>query len=159
MRFDESRLSIEPEGVASAEMRQLVTDHFEEMVAASAPESSQALDVASLASHMITLYGIRQGDELLGCGAIKELDQFTGEVKTMRIREHARGLGLGGTILDHLVFEARLRGYQNLYLETGSEPFFEPARALYRSRGFAECGPFAQYVPDPHSVFMLLPLG
>ena len=41
-----------------------------------------------------------------------------------------------------------------LSLETGSWPYFAPARAFYRKHGFLECAPFADYVSDPNSVFM-----
>jgi putative acetyltransferase len=45
-----------------------------------------------------------------------------------------------------------------LSLETGSWEYFLPAHALYRSHGFVECAPFADYVPDPNSLFMTLDL-
>lgn len=53
---------------------------------------------------------------------------------------------------------ARDRGYHLLSLETGSHPAFEAAHQLYRSQGFTVSGPFGDYLPDPHSVFMQLPL-
>ena len=46
-----------------------------------------------------------------------------------------------------------------LSLETGSWDYFRPARALYARHGFVECLPFADYAPDPNSVFMSLELG
>jgi putative acetyltransferase len=57
-------------------------------------------------------------------------------------------------MLGHIVTEARLRAYARLSLETGSAAAFEPARRLYESFGFRYCGPFADYVDDPHSLFM-----
>jgi putative acetyltransferase len=57
-------------------------------------------------------------------------------------------------MLDHILGEARRRGYRRLSLETGAQPGFEPARQLYASAGFVACGPFAQYTNDPNSVFM-----
>jgi putative acetyltransferase len=45
-----------------------------------------------------------------------------------------------------------------LSLETGSPAYFDAARALYARHGFVECGPFADYVLDPYSVFMTLDL-
>ena len=56
--------------------------------------------------------------------------------------------------LAHLLAEAKRRSYRRLSLETGSGKAFEPARKLYVSFGFAYCEPFADYVEDPHSVFM-----
>ncbi len=149
-------LVIEPEGVSRPDMRELVMEHFKEMIATAAPESSHALDLESLARPEITLFGARRGGQLLGCGALKKLTTDAGEIKTMRTVEAARGMGIGGILLDRLLSEARSRGYEAVYLETGSEPFFGPARSLYRSRGFVRCAPFASYKEDPHSVFMSL---
>jgi putative acetyltransferase len=56
-------------------------------------------------------------------------------------------------ILRHLLDEAATRGYTRVSLETGSQEFFEPARRLYVRHGFAECGPFGDYAPDPNSAF------
>jgi putative acetyltransferase len=43
-------------------------------------------------------------------------------------------------------------------LETGSQDFFAPARALYTRHGFAPCPPFADYTDDPNSVYFSLAL-
>ncbi len=96
---------------------------------------------------------MHEDERLIGCGALRELDCRHAEIKSMRSSPAARGKGIGRYILDHLMSEARRRGYRKVSLETGSMPFFEPARALYRSFGFRECPPFANYVADPNSVF------
>jgi putative acetyltransferase len=57
-------------------------------------------------------------------------------------------------MLDHLIASARAEGITRLSLETGSQPGFAAARALYRRAGFSDCGPFATYRPDPNSVFL-----
>jgi putative acetyltransferase len=57
-------------------------------------------------------------------------------------------------LLTYILEEAVRRGYARLSLETGSAEAFEPARQLYANFGFAYCGPFADYVEDPYSVFM-----
>ena len=145
------------EGTARDDMRALVTEHLEEMIAMAAPQMSHALDLTGLADPQITLYGMRRDDGVLvACGALKELPGHVGEVKTMRVAESVRGRGVGGEMLDFLISQARERGYTELYLETGTEDFFETARAMYRSRGFVECGPFGNYRVDPHSYFMVL---
>jgi putative acetyltransferase len=61
-------------------------------------------------------------------------------------------------MLRHIISFARLRGISRLSLETGSWDYFRPAVALYRKHGFIECPPFADYVPDPNSIFMTLNL-
>ncbi len=147
-----------PESIDRPDMHALVLEHFEEMVAMAAPEVSGALHVMKFNDADITLYGLRDGDRLVGCGALKDLGDGTSEIKTMRVVSEYRGQGVGIFILDHLIEEASRRGNSRVYLETGSEDFFQPARALYRRRGFEERGPFAEYEADAHSVFMFLDL-
>lgn len=136
----------------------LLDEHLAQMRATSPPESVHALDLDRLRAPSITFWSIWDGETLLGCGALKQLDPQHGEIKSMRTPQQQRRRGAGRAMLDHLVAEARARGYRRLSLETGSQPAFEPARALYRSAGFLPCPPFADYTDDPHSVFMTLKL-
>lgn len=120
----------------------------------SPPESVHALDLEGLRSPEITFWSAWQEGELLGCGALKQLDTQHGEVKSMRTaRAHLRK-GVASGILQHIINEAERRSYNRLSLETGSMVAFEPAQALYASFGFEYCGPFADYNEDPNSVFM-----
>ena len=78
----------------------------------------------------------------------------------MHVAEAARGRGIGGAMLRHIIAEAAARGMSRLSLETGAWPYFAPARALYARHRFVECPPFGDYRQDPNSVFMTLaPLG
>ena len=100
---------------------------------------------------------------MLGCGALKLLEHgeagtMQGEIKSMRTAAHARGRGIGALLLTHILAEARHMGYHRLYLETGSQDFFAPARRLYQRHGFDFCPPFAGYGDDPNSSFMTLAL-
>jgi putative acetyltransferase len=97
----------------------------------------------------ITFWSAWEGEELVGCGALRELDSLSGEVKSMRTVVARRGKGVGS-----IIEEAGRRGYERLLLETGSEPAFVPAQRLYERYGFTYRGPFAEYIEDPHSVFM-----
>ena len=74
--------------------------------------------------------------------------------QSMRTADAYLRKGVASQMLRHLIEEAQWRGYRRLRLETGSMAFFEPARKLYSGFGFAYCGPFADYVEDPNSVFM-----
>jgi putative acetyltransferase len=106
----------------------------------------------------VTFLSVRDGGALLGVGAIKELDPTHGELKSMHTLSEVRGRGVGRAMLGELLDLARNRGYTRISLETGSVPAFAPARAMYASVGFVECGPFADYVESPHSSFMSLAL-
>jgi putative acetyltransferase len=114
--------------------------------------------VEALRSPGITVWSAWSGTTLLGCGALKELDSESGEIKAMRTDPPHRRRGVGARILDRIIEEARRRGYRRLYLETGSQPEFGPARSLYGRYGFELRGPFGDYVEDPNSVFMWMEL-
>ena len=72
----------------------------------------------------------------------------------MRAHPDFRGRGAGRAMLDHLLREARARGYSQVSLETGRPDEFLPAQRLYERHGFAECPPFGDYVADQFSLYM-----
>ena len=150
---------IAPGDLSDPRVLRLLDDHLADMHATSPPESVHALDVSGLQHPDVTFWALADGDQLLGCVALKQLDARHGELKSMRTDAAARGRGLGRLLLQHVVAEARARGYSRLSLETGTEDFFRPARALYRSHGFIETGPFGTYTLDPNSVYLTLELG
>ncbi|HEY8358029.1 MAG TPA: GNAT family N-acetyltransferase, partial [Ramlibacter sp.] len=102
----------------------------------------------------ISFWTAWDGAQLLGCAALRQLEPGHGELKSMRTAASQRRRGVARALLAHVLAEAGRRDLHRLSLETGAEPEFEPARALYRSFGFTECGPFGSYKLDPHSVFM-----
>lgn len=118
-----------------------------------------ALGDAGLLDPSVTLFSARRDDELVAIGALRELDSAHGEVKSMHTAAAYRGQGLASAMLDHLLAVARARDYGRVSLETGTMASFEPARALYRARGFVPCEPFGNYTVNEHSVCMTLLLG
>jgi len=132
----------------------LLQEHLDWMHRTSPPESVHALDLDALRQPDITFWALWDGEALAGCGALRALDDGHGEVKSMRTAQTHLRRGVAATILDHIVAEARRRGYARLSLETGSMAYFAPARALYARAGFSTCAPFGSYVDDPNSVFM-----
>ena len=149
---------IRRDDLAGPEIRALLEEHLADMYATSPPESVHALDLDGLRRPEITFWTVWDGATLAGCGALKELDARWGEIKSMRTPRALRGRGVGRAMLAHIVAEARTRRYARLSLETGSEAYFAPARALYASAGFVVTTPFADYVEDPNSVYMTLQL-
>lgn len=136
------------------EIRELLEEHLRNMREISPPESVHALDIEGLRRPEITFWTAREGGELLGCGALKELSHAHGEIKSMRTAARHLRKGVARRLLEHIIEEARRRGYTRLSLETGSQSEFEPARTLYARSGFDYCAPFADYTEDPNSVFM-----
>ncbi|APU15100.1 MULTISPECIES: GNAT family N-acetyltransferase [Actinoalloteichus] len=145
---------IEPDDLGRQAVRDLIAEHLADMHATSPAESVHALDHAGLRAAGVSFWTSWDGGTLLGCAALKQLSPTEGEIKAMRTRPAARGRGVAAHLLAFLIEESRRRGYHRLNLETGSEDFFAPARRLYARHGFVFCPPFADYVPDPNSVFM-----
>ena len=129
-------------------------EHVRQMRAISPPESKHALDLDGLRRPEVTFWSVHDGEELVGCGALKRLDTDHAELKSMRTAVARKRGGVASLLLDHILGEARRAGFSRVSLETGSAEFFLPARRLYAKFGFAECGPFADYRPDPLSTFM-----
>jgi putative acetyltransferase len=136
----------------------LLLIHLTTARAQTAPGSAHALDVAGLQAPDITFWTIWEDETLLGVGALKRLAANHGEVKSMHTAAPVRRKGAGSAMLRHIIAAARADGMTRLSLETGSWDYFRPARAFYARHGFLECPPFADYVPDPNSVFMSLDL-
>jgi len=151
-------MRIIPGDVRDPRVVDLLHIHLTSARAETAPGSAHALDLTGLQSPGISFWTIWDDETLLGVGALKRLSADHGEVKSMHIVQSSRRRGAGSAMLHHIVATARASGMLRLSRETGSWDYFLPARALYRSHGFVECPPFAEYVLDPNSVFMSLDL-
>lgn len=147
-------MNIKVDDLRGPEIHQLLREHLQSMALHSPPESIHALDIDALRQPEITFWTAWEGAQLLGCGALKELDAGHAEIKSMRTSTQHLRKGVARKMLAHIVDEAQRRVYRRLSLETGSANAFAPARKLYESFGFSYCGPFATYVEDPYSVFM-----
>lgn len=150
---------IREDDLSGPEIIALLEAHLDTMALHSPPESRHALDLDGLKAPDVTFWTVWREVELLGCGALKELDATHGEIKSMHTAEAARGRGVARRMVEHILAEARRRSYARLSLETGSMAAFAPAQNLYSGFGFQYCPPFADYRPDPNSVFMTLELG
>jgi putative acetyltransferase len=147
-------MRIRKDDLTDPRVAEFLTEHLRDMARHSPPESIHALDLDGLRRPEITFWTAWDGDELLGTGALKELDPKHGEVKSMRTAPAHWREGVGAAMLSHILEEASSRGYARVSLETGSMAAFAPAHAMYEKFGFRRCGPFADYVEDPNSVFM-----
>jgi putative acetyltransferase len=143
---------------ARADLREFLQAHLDDMEPTAPPESRHALDLSGLRVPGVRMWVARLDDALVGTVALKSLTPNHDELKSMRTDPLVRGRGVASALLEHALADARARGVARVSLETGSMAFFEPARALYRKYGFAECGPFGSYIPDPNSTFMTIEL-
>jgi putative acetyltransferase len=151
-------MQIRIDDLSGQAIRALIVEHLREMRGLSPACSVHALDLDALNKPDITFWTVWRDDELLGCGALKQLTDAHGEIKSMRTASTYRRGGVARTLLRHIILEARARSYERLSLETGAGPAFEPARALYKSFGFATCEPFGEYLRDANSVYFSMPL-
>jgi len=145
--------------LSSPEVHALLAEHLAAMHATSPPESVHALDLSGLRAPGVTFWAAYDGASLAGCGALKDLGDGRGEVKSMRTASTHLRRGVAAAVLDEIVATARRRGWTELLLETGSTLDFAAAHALYGRFGFEEGGPFGDYGPDEFSRFYRLRLG
>lgn len=152
-------IEIRRDDLSSVEVQGLIAEHVGDMHSNSPPGHAHALALESLRAANVTFWTAWAGDALCGCGALKELDPSTGEVKSMRTRPAFLRRGVGQAILEEIERTARQRGYSRLLLETGTGQAFEAAHAFYERNGFAWTGPFGEYVATDFNVFMAKELG
>lgn len=150
---------IELDDVSRPQVLALLEEHLRNMHEVTPPDQVFAFDADRIRAPGVALWSAWEEHVLLGCAALQEISPTQGEVKSMRTPAGLRGRGAGRALLDHILRVSRQRGYRQLFLETGSHPAFMPARTLYRSVGFRECGPFGAYEENGFSVFMSLHLG
>ncbi|NMI07507.1 GNAT family N-acetyltransferase [Paenibacillus sp. SZ31] len=147
-------MEIKVDNLNGLQVKALIAEHLQGMAADSPPESIHALNLDGLKKPEITFWCAWEGDDLLGCGAIKELSSEHAELKSMRTASAHLRKGVARKILAHIMDVAVERGYKRISLETGSMDSFIPARKLYEDFGFEYCEPFADYILDPNSTFM-----
>jgi putative acetyltransferase len=145
---------IDVDDLTDSETIEFLEEHVRQLRELSPPESTHALDLEGLRAPGVVFWTARDADRVVGCAALKSLDDGHAEVKSMRTAADQARRGVATRLLETVIAHARATGVRRLSLETGSEPFFAPARALYARHGFDECEPFGDYRPDPLSVFM-----
>jgi ribosomal protein S18 acetylase RimI-like enzyme len=145
-----------------------VAGHLEQDIGITFTEADQARHHDAFRGELPRLLGsrgrllvARLGDNPVGVGALRPVDDTTAEIKRMYVRPAAQGLGVGSAILDRLVQDARAEGYATVRLETLR--FMTTAQAMYRAFGFVEVARFdgseaANTVFDPLTISMELDL-
>lgn len=152
-------IEVRLDDLCSAEVQGLIAEHLEGMRGNSPAGSVYALAIDGLKRPEITFWSAWQGATLCGCGALRQLDASSGEVKSMRTRAAFRRQGVGQAVLNCIIDTARSRGYRSLHLETGTGPAFVAAHTLYLRNGFVWGEPFGDYQASGFNVFMVKALG
>ena len=136
------------------EVNELLTKHFIELRAASPKGSAHVLDIPGLKVPSIKFWSLWENNNLLGCGALKFLNNDHGEFKSIRVHDHFRNKGNGVKIIKHLINEAKKLEIKRISIETGAGEFFAPARKLFNTCNFQPCEPFAHYKKDANSLYL-----
>jgi len=136
------------------EVNKLLISHFIELRAASPKGSAHVLDIDGLKHSSIKFWSLWKNRMLMGCGALKFLDNIHGEFKSIRVHDSFRGKGFGAEVINHLITEAKRLNIKQLSIETGAGDFFIPARKLFNNCGFEACEPFAHYKKDINSIYL-----
>ena len=147
-------MQIRRDELTKPEVQAILAEHIRDMYATSPPDSVHTLDFEALRQPNIAFWVCWDGVIPAGCIALKEHAHDWGEIKSMRTADAYRGKGVGKLLLQHVIDYAQQQSFRRLCLETSAEPFFMPAREIYRRFGFVERGPFGSYTADPNSVFM-----
>lgn len=147
-------MNIVVDDLSGPQIAEFLREHIAEMRSITPLESKHALDLDGLRKPEVTFWSVMDGDAVVGCGAIKKLDPTHAELKSMRTTSTRKRSGIASLLLEHILTEAKRRGFSRLSLETGTAEFFLPARGLYEKFGFVSCEPFGDYKHDPNSAFM-----
>ena len=151
-------LLIREDDLSCDQVRALLALHVAGMRDSSPPGLSFALDLSGLKAPGVTVWTVWDGEALAGVGALKDLGDGAGEVKSMRTDPAHLRRGVGAALLEHIIGKARARGMRRLSLETGRGPAFEAALSLYHKRGFVDGAPFSDYAPSHFNQFLHLEL-
>lgn len=152
-------LLIKQDDLTDPRVQDLIALHLQAMHSNSPKDSVYALDLSSLQNPDVTVWTVWKADDVTGMGALHQVDDVTGELKSMRTHPDFLRMGVAGRLLEHIIKVAKSRGYKRLCLETGSGEAFDPALQLYRNRGFVSCDAFGDYRQSDFNQFMDLQLG
>lgn len=148
-------VTIARESPVGGDLALLFQRHTADMHTDTPPESIHMMDASELDIPQVHFFVARDAGQPLAMGAFKILSDPThAEIKSMHVLAEARGRGLSKAMLAHVEQTARAAGVTRLSLETGVQPTFIAARALYDRAGYVICGPFEGYWEDPNSLFM-----
>lgn len=150
--------SIQQGELFADDVRALLDLHVAAMRGQSPADACHVMAAEALDRPDISFFSLRDTGELVAIGALKDLGDHTGEIKSMRVAPARTGQGYGRAMLAALVAEARSRGYHALLLETGRSADFAAANALYDGAGFVECGSFGGYPESAFTRFLRLDL-
>lgn len=124
-------------------------DHFGQIDETMNPDLDDIETHYLLPGHRFVL--AERAGTIVGAGALIEESQDTGRLVRMSVDRNSRGQGIGRSLVNHLVAEARTRGYRRVVIETNDD--WWDAIGLYRACGFTE---FDRHSGDVHMALELV---
>lgn len=132
----------------------LIIHHIKTILDQTSAGSANPIGIDHLKKDGVTFWTAWVNDELAAMGALKEVEPHHGELKSFHTVERFRRRGIGSTLLQEIITEARQRGMKRLSLETSRLAYFQPAIALYRAHQFVDYVPFGDYPFDPENIWL-----
>jgi len=123
---------------------------------ASQDACTHALGLSELQQPDVQMFTARdESGALMGCAALKTLNESHGEIKSVRTHPDYLRKGVSRALMAHIETLSREAGLKTLYLETHNTPPYAAACRLYESLGYETCGPFGDYIVTPRNLFMM----
>jgi putative acetyltransferase len=138
--------AVEWDDPAGAALRQAQRDELTVRYERNDSEPGPAPTAADVVLFLVAF----DGDEAIGCGGLRPIDESHGEIKRMFVRPEYRGNGVSTAILRALEAAARERGWQRLVLETGDRQ--PDAIRFYEREGYTPIPKFGYYVDSDLSL-------
>lgn len=151
-------MNIRQDDLSHPDVRSMLDAHLAEARVQNPDGASHALPLQELLAPYVTFWTVWSDDDLMGFGALKQISQDHGEIKSVHTAAKHRRKGVSSALMRHIIGEAKDRHYTRVSLETHPTDGYAAARALYERLGFVYCEPFGGYEASSNSVFMTLDL-
>ena len=96
-------------------------------------ESVHALNTGDFVQKNTLFWTLWEGEELLGCAAVRLTQLYHFELKSMRVVAKYRKKGLASSLITHIINYLECQGAESISLETGTAEYFKPAISLYKN--------------------------
>ena len=152
----DARPSISPVSASDPRSVALIRELDAELSRSYTREPMHGLHPGEESDPRLRFFLLQLGDEVIGCGALRELEPGIAELKRMFVRPAYRGHGYSRDLLTQLERAAQAAGVHRLRLETGAPQ--RAALSLYRASGYVDIAPYGEYAGSLTSICMEKPL-
>jgi putative acetyltransferase len=148
----DARPSIKPVSASDPRSVALIQELDAELSRSYTREQMHGLHPGEESDPRLRFFLLQLGDDVIGCGALRELEPGIAELKRMFVRPAYRGHGYSRDLLGQLERVAAAAGIHHLRLETGAPQ--RAALSLYRTSGYVDTPPYGEYAGSLTSICM-----